>query len=87
MIDQKTIELLEWITPPENQGQHVTVSYANDGETVFQRRVEIGVTGWRIMYLCADIDTIWDNAEEWEYEPWNKEPIIPDFLWKEATNG
>jgi len=27
-----------------------------------------------------------NRAEEWEYEPWNKEPIIPEFLWKEGTN-
>ena len=85
MIDQKTIERFEWITPPENQGQHVTVSYANDGITVFQRRVEVSVTGWRIMYLCAEIDSIWEHSAEWEYEPWNREPIVPEFLWKEVS--
>jgi len=97
MIDQKTIEGLEWITPPKNQGQHVTVSYANDGITVFQRTTYKGISPWasargarRTIYLCADIDSIWDNpeewpGEEWEYEPWNREPIVPEFLWKEVV--
>ena len=88
MIDQKTIERLEWITPPENQGQHVTESYATEEECVYKKITS--PTG--ILYLCACMETIeLHSEEEWFYEPWNEEPIVPDFLWhavehKEVTN-
>ena len=96
MLDQKTIEGLEWVTPPENQGQAVTISYANDGECVFQKITHKGYTPWLIAYRYVAIDSIYANEEwpwelcapwEWEYEPWNQEPIIPEFLWKEVTNA
>jgi len=72
----------DYITPPENQGQIVIVSYASDGEGVLRRTVD--QSGQRPT-LIEHIS--WDAFldHEPEYEPWNRAPRIPDDEWTESS--
>lgn len=73
----------DYITPPENLGQIVIVSYASDEDGVFRRTVD---------QSSSDGDTImieyiyWDEYldHDTEYEPWNRAPRIPDDAWTEV---
>lgn len=60
-------------TPPECQGQIVTVSYGSDCESYYYRRTEDR----------SDRTVTWERAdmgdaglEEGDWQPWNREPAI-----------
>lgn len=67
-----------FVTPPENQGQIVTVSYACDEISVFMERLDRSDRS--ATYFAAD----WENLPEDEMEKWdpvNQEPSIPADAW------
>ena len=72
----------DYITPPENQGQIVIVSYASDGEGVFRRTVD--QSGKR---PTLHEHIYWEDFldHEPEYQPWNRAPRIPDDAWSESS--
>ena len=67
-------EGLEWITPPECQGQIVEVSYASDCEAYLWRRVH-DRADQSTRYARVDLDDL-DDAD---LQPWNREPSVSDW--------
>ena len=85
---------IHFMTPPENQGQIVTVSYAVGFDTMFGsqyiwvRRVNAG-TG-SVTYTRAAVDALhdWYNDEDGEgdgfrFEPWSRDPGLEPSLFTE----
>jgi hypothetical protein len=71
----------DYITPPENQGQIVIISYASDADGVFRRTVD--QSGQRPMVIEY---IYWDDYldHDTEYEPGHVAPRIPDEAWTEV---
>ena len=65
---------LDWITPPEEQGQIVTTSFADDADQEcwwmrdVDRSIEEGEPGREMLWRCR-----WGDSDD-EFEPWNTAP-------------
>jgi len=62
-------------TPPENQGQIVTVSYASDGERVYRRTHDASDGSSVVWWLWWEDVGLPDDVEP-QFEPWNGEDYM-----------
>lgn len=72
---------LKFTTPPENQGQMVTTSYAitEDGETLVERTTRPDGPD---AYRTADLTD--DCMAAVVIEPWNGAPRVPADMWEDV---
>jgi len=73
---------LVFITPPENQGQTITISYASDGERVYRETRDrscgdIPGDSGRTVIECAQ----WADLGDMQWGPQNGAPPVPERLW------
>lgn len=69
---------LTWITPPERQGQIVTVRYAETGGRYWRAVEDQGIDPEhpdRVEVYRADATDPRDVPDALEWEPWNREPL------------
>lgn len=83
-ITHEYLQGLSWITPPENQGQIVTESYASDDEACYSR-VHDGSDG-STSYYVARFGGKSAVPESW-FEPWNGVPDAPGVTWERIADS
>jgi hypothetical protein len=71
---------MDWIVPPECQGQIVEVSYASSCDGFYWRKTE-DKSNRTVSYARANASDCGCFGECHCFEPWNSEPMA--FDWKE----
>jgi hypothetical protein len=68
-------ENLNFVTPPENQGQIVIVSYACDGDYIYKRTYDQSDQEETIRLYEHP-----GEGDEEEWGPWNRSPRLGDLV-------